>query len=62
VKLLGIVPLPPLVAKGSSFGHSLGDIHATLATALLAIVAMHVLGALYHALFLKDRTLQRMLP
>lgn len=62
VKLFGVVPLPPLVAKGSPLGHSLGDVHATLATALLAIVALHVSGALYHALFLKDRTLQRMLP
>lgn len=62
VKLFGIVPLSLLVAKGSSLGHSLGGIHATLALVLLGIVALHVSGALYHALFLKDRTLQRMLP
>ncbi len=62
VKLFGAVPLPPLVAKGSSIGHSLGDVHGTLAIALLVIVALHVSGALYHALVLNDRTLQRMLP
>jgi cytochrome b561 len=62
VKLFGIVPLPPLMAKGSPLGHSLGDIHGTLALILLAIIAVHVSGALYHALYLKDRTLQRMLP
>jgi len=62
VKLFGIVPLPPLMAKGSPLGHSLGDIHGTLALVLLAIIAVHVSGALYHALYLKDRTLQRMLP
>lgn len=62
VKLFGVFPLPPLMAKGSSLGHSLGDVHATLALALLAVIALHVSGAVYHALFLKDRTLQRMLP
>jgi len=62
VKLFGIVPLPPLMPKGSALGHSLGDVHSTLATALLAIVALHLAGALYHAVVLKDRTLQRMLP
>ena len=62
VKLFGVAPLPSLVAKGSLLGHSLGDVHATLATALLAIVALHVSGAFYHAVVLKDRTLQRMLP
>lgn len=62
VKLFGAVPLPSLMPKGSALGHSLGDVHATLATALLAIVALHVTGALYHAVVLKDRTLKRMLP
>jgi len=62
VKLFGVVPLPALMAKGSALGHSLGDVHATLATVLLAIVALHVAGALYHAVVLKDRTVQRMLP
>ena len=62
VKLFGVIPLPALMAKGSALGHSLGDVHATLATVLLAIVALHVAGALYHAVVLKDRTVQRMLP
>ncbi len=61
VWLFGILPLPQLLPKGSALGHSLGDVHATLATALLVIVALHVAGALYHAVVLKDRTLQRML-
>ena len=62
VKLFGIVPLPAMTEKGSKLGHTLGDVHATLATVLLAVVALHVAGALYHALVLRDRTLQRMLP
>jgi len=62
VKLFGVISLPTLMAKGSALGHSLGDVHATLATVLLAIVALHVAGALYHAVILKDRTVHRMLP
>ena len=62
VRLFGVVPLPSLTTKGSALGHQLGNVHATLATVLLAIVALHVGGALYHALILKDRTVQRMLP
>lgn len=61
VKLFGVISLPPLSSTGSSLGHSLGDIHQTVALVLLAIVGLHVGGALYHALVVRDRTVQRML-
>ena len=38
-----------------------GDVHFALAMALLAVVALHLLAALRHHLFLKDATLRRML-
>ena len=62
VNLFGGIPLPSLVAKGSSLGMQAGDVHMTLATILLVLIGLHVAGALYHALVLRDRTLQRMLP
>jgi len=62
VGLFGLVSLPSIVPAGSPLGHSLGDVHKTLATALLVLIALHVLGALYHALVLRDGTLRRMLP
>ncbi|MDB5702939.1 MAG: cytochrome [Sphingomonas bacterium] len=61
VKLFSIVSLPPLVAKGSPLGRQMGDIHSTTAIIFLVVIALHVAGALYHALILRDRTLQRML-
>ena len=61
VRLFGAVPLPSLVAKGSPFGRQMGDIHGTTAIIFLVVIGLHVAGALYHAIILRDRTLQRML-
>jgi cytochrome b561 len=61
VALFGIVPLPALVPTGSPLGNALGDVHAIAAIILLVVIGLHVLGALYHAVILRDRTLQRML-
>lgn len=61
VKLFGILPLPALSTKGSSLGHALGDVHQTVAIVLLGVIGLHVLGALYHLLLVRDRTVQRML-
>ena len=62
VALFGLIPLPHLLPAGSAFGIGLGDIHATTALVLLGLVGLHVAGALYHRLVLRDRVLQRMLP
>jgi len=61
VKLFGFVPLPALVPSGSAIGRQMGDIHATTAIVLLVVIGLHVAGAAYHALVLRDRTLQRMI-
>lgn len=62
VSLFGIVPLPPLSPKGSQLGHTLGDMHQLFAWVLIAVVALHVAGALYHHFIIKDDTMRRMLP
>lgn len=61
LKLFGVIPLPPIAAQGSPVGQSLGDVHQTVAIALLVVVGLHVLGALYHLIIVRDRTVQRML-
>jgi cytochrome b561 len=61
VALFGIVPLPALVPTGSPLGDALGDVHPIAAFVLLVVIGLHLLGALYHAVILRDRTLQRML-
>lgn len=62
VKLFGAIPLPSLVAADSPWGREMGDVHQIVAWVLLGAVGLHVLGALYHRLILKDSLLQRMLP
>ena len=38
-----------------------GDVHFMLAMALLAVIAVHIVAAFHHHLFLQDATLRRML-
>jgi len=61
VKLFGALPLPALANKGDSWAHKAGDIHSLLVNVLLALVAIHVLAALYHHFIARDRVLRRML-
>ncbi len=60
--LLGLFPLPALIGPNKSLGETLGSIHGILALVLLAIIALHVTGALYHALVKRDGVIRRMLP
>lgn len=60
--LLGLIPLPPLAAQSKSLGEFVGGVHGVLALALLALIALHVGGALYHALLRQDGVFQRILP
>lgn len=62
VRLFGVVPLPQLVPTGDPFGHAMGDVHANVALVLLAVVALHVTGALFHAVVKRDGVVSRMLP
>lgn len=62
VSLFGAIALPPLSATGSSTGHAAGDIHSFLAWALIVLVGVHVLAALYHQFVLRDGTLNKMMP
>ena len=60
--LLGLIPLPALVAQSKPLAETVGSVHGALALALLALVALHVTGALYHAVVKQDGVMQRMLP
>lgn len=62
VRLLGLIPLPALVAPDKPFAEAVGRVHGTVALVLLALIALHVAGALYHALVKRDRVMHRMLP
>lgn len=62
VTLLGVMPPPSLAPAGSTEGHSLGDIHTLSSYALLALIGLHVIAALYHRLILKDEIIARIPP
>ncbi|MGF6973668.1 cytochrome b561 [Paraburkholderia sp. JPY465] len=62
VTLAYAIPLPALAASGSSFGHTMGDVHSVLAWVLFALICLHVAGALTHLFVFRDRVVQRMAP
>ena len=61
-QLLGLIPLPRLVAPDKAFAEAVGAAHKTVALLLLVLIALHVSGALYHALVKRDGVIRRMLP
>ena len=58
--LLGVVPLPALTGHDEHFAAAVGGVHGAFAVALLALLALHVTGALYHALVKRDGVIWRM--
>lgn len=62
VKVAGLIPLPLLVPKGDPLGKAMQTAHPAIAITLLAVIALHIAGALYHALVKHDGVLGRMLP
>ena len=60
--LLGLIPLPRLLAPNQALAETIGSVHRTVAMLLLALIALHVSGALYHALVKRDGVVRRILP
>lgn len=62
IDMYGLVwPVLP-VGFGEETGHEVLEVHATLGTAMLILIVLHVLGALKHTFYDKDGNLFRMLP
>ena len=62
IVLFGALPLPDFMPVSRELAAALKPVHATLAWALGAVVALHVAGALKHQFINRDGLLQRMLP
>jgi cytochrome b561 len=56
----GVLPLPDLIGKDKALGEQLGELHETLNYIMLALVALHVAGALKHHFIERQPFLQRM--
>jgi cytochrome b561 len=61
IRVFGLFDLPPLTAEGSTIGRAIGRLHGNIAWAVLALISLHVLAALYHALR-RDGVMGRMVP
>lgn len=62
VKLAGLIPLPLIVPKGDPLGKLMETVHPAFALTLLALIALHIAGALYHGLVKRDGVVRRMVP
>ena len=62
VHVAGLIPLPLIVPKDDPFGKLMQQVHPAVAITLLALIALHIAGAMYHGLVKRDGVLQRMLP
>ncbi len=60
VEVFGLFTLPALVEKDKAIGGFFHDAHEYLAWALIVVISLHVLAALYHHFIRKDETLKRM--
>ncbi len=62
VNLFGLVAIPPLLAENNRLSQVAIAIHLVGQYALYVFVALHVLGAMVHAIVWRDGVLARMLP
>lgn len=58
----GVLPIPDLLSKDLELGERLAEVHEALALTLLAVVGLHVAGALKHHFVDRDGLLGRMWP
>ena len=54
--------LPALVGADKALSRQVLEIHETGAVVCYGFIGLHAAAALYHHCFLRDKTLQRMLP
>ena len=62
VSIFGLFTIPNLVDKDVVRGELLTKIHEFGGYAMIAVIVLHVVGALKHHVIDKDNTLKRMLP
>jgi cytochrome b561 len=62
VRWFGLVGLPDPIGSNEAVGELLLWAHAMLAWTLAALIAVHIVAALYHYIVRRDSILQRMIP
>ena len=54
--------LPALIGPDKAFASAVEEVHETIGTLGYYLIGLHAAAALYHHYFVRDDTLQRMLP
>lgn len=62
ISFYGLFTVPPLLDKNPDLGKIFNQVHEYMGYAMIAVIALHVVGALKHHMIDKDSTLRRMLP
>lgn len=62
LNVFGMFDLPALAGPDRALSRVIYDYHAYLAYALLAVIAAHIAGALFHQFVLRDGIIRRMWP
>lgn len=56
------INLPALMGENKALAETIEDIHKTVGKVGYFLIGLHTVAALYHHYFVRDNTLQRMLP
>ena len=62
LNVFGLFDLPAIASPDKQLSRLIFDYHAYLAYALLAVIAAHIAGALFHQFILRDGIIRRMWP
>ena len=62
ISLFFLMPLPMLSADNAAAGKAIDGLHQAMEWSLLILIGLHVVAALLHLLFYRNRVMQRMLP
>lgn len=62
ISLFFLTPLPMLSADNAAAGKAIDGLHQAMEWSLLILIGLHVVAALLHLLFYRNRVMQRMLP
>ncbi|MEM6664954.1 MAG: cytochrome b [Pseudomonadota bacterium] len=59
ISVFGLFTMPALIERDRELARSLFDVHEILGTAMLVLLGLHVLGALYHQFISRDAVFKR---
>lgn len=61
-EVYGLFTIPDLIGTDREIGNIAGEVHETMLWVIAALLALHIVGALFHHFVRKDDVLRRMSP